>query len=397
MEKQNYNCPLWLSFLNEVFENDEDLINYVQMLVGMLLSKYNVEQKLYALFGTGANGKSVFAEILIKLAGDKIAMIPKDILTKKDYQLKYEDYLMLKNAHIALIAEPSKDDKFYLSTIKKLTGGDTLTVYDPENKKIVKFKLRTKLLFMSNYIPEFKDEGYAVDRRFEIIPFNRTFQPFEIDKLKLYRLLKEIDEIRKWADEGLEKYKRTLYFKVPDAIEKAKIDEWKSKTDPKFHPIVDCLRRDYNAGMTIYDIYHFGKNLDYFFDDFWKVPQNQLMMGKLLTKLSVSKPEMIMRNKVYTGINIVNDARTQKYIEQYGDFSYKSQTERIKKIKVWNSNEDELITAFYQKMQANYEKALKDKNDLIISQDNDESCNDSTESETVTNSLHSDENYTQAE
>ena len=58
-----------------------------------------------------------------------------------------------------------------------------------------------------------------------------------------------------------------------------------------------------------------------------------------------------MRNKVYTGINIVNDARTQKYIEQYGDFSYKSQTERIKKIKVWNNREDELITAFYQKMQ----------------------------------------------
>ena len=44
MEK-NYNCPVWLKFLNEIFMNDENLIDYVQMLVGMLLSDYNVEKK----------------------------------------------------------------------------------------------------------------------------------------------------------------------------------------------------------------------------------------------------------------------------------------------------------------------------------------------------------------
>lgn len=392
MENQTkpYNCPQWQSFLNEIFMNDKDLIDYVQMLVGMLLSDYNIDQKLYALYGTGANGKSVFTEVLIKLAGDKIAMIPKDILTKKDYQLKYEDCVLLKNASIALIAEPSKDDKFYLSTIKKLTGGDTMTVYRPDEKKFIKFKLKTKLLFMTNYIPEFKDEGYAVDRRFEIIPFNRTFEPYEIDRLKLAKLLKEIDDIRAWADEGLYKYKRTPYFKVPEAIEKAKIDEWKSKIDPKFHSIVDCLCRDYNAGLTIYDIYHFGKTLDYFIDDFWKVPQNQLMMGKLLTKLSVNKPEFIMRNKVYTGINIINDERTRQYIEDFGDFSYKSQIERIKKIKVWSSNEDKLLTEFYKNKQSQYDTALNEKLTIIENQNNDSN-------DTVTNSLHSDENYTQTE
>lgn len=368
MEK-NYNCPVWLKFLNEIFMNDENLIDYVQMLVGMLLSDYNVEQKLYALYGTGANGKSVFAEILIKLADDKIAMISKDILTKKNYQLRYEDYLMLKNASIVLIAEPSKDDKFYMSTIKKITGGDTITVFDKKENKIIKFKAKAKLLFMTNYMPEFKDEGYAVDRRFEIIPFNRTFLPYEIDKFLLPKLLKELEDIKLWANEGLEKWKNSPVLNVPQIIENAKIEEWKNKIDPKFHPIVNCLRRDYQAGLTIYDIYHLGVHLDMLVDSFWNVKQNPIMVGKLLTQLSTDAPIMIKRDKIYQGINLVYNDVTKDYIDNFGDFSYKSQIDRVKKIKLGTNSEDRLISEFFKKKQEEYEIALQKHKDDIMEQD----------------------------
>ena len=69
-------CPLWLKFLREIFDNDVQVIEFVQRAVGYSLSGSVSEQCLFILVGTGANGKSTFLKVLQHVFGDYAASVP---------------------------------------------------------------------------------------------------------------------------------------------------------------------------------------------------------------------------------------------------------------------------------------------------------------------------------
>lgn len=70
-------CPLFKSFLEQVFEKDKQRIALAQEWVGYLLSPEMKAQKALLLYGTGANGKGVFVETISTLIGEEnISHIP---------------------------------------------------------------------------------------------------------------------------------------------------------------------------------------------------------------------------------------------------------------------------------------------------------------------------------
>jgi putative DNA primase/helicase len=66
----NADCPKWKAFLQRIFNNNERLIRFVQRAVGYSLTGSTREQCLFFLYGTGANGKSTFLEVVRALLGD---------------------------------------------------------------------------------------------------------------------------------------------------------------------------------------------------------------------------------------------------------------------------------------------------------------------------------------
>ena len=58
-----------LQFLNDVFENDQNLIGFVQRAIGYSLTGSTLEQCLFIMIGDGANGKSTFINVINKLLG----------------------------------------------------------------------------------------------------------------------------------------------------------------------------------------------------------------------------------------------------------------------------------------------------------------------------------------
>jgi len=48
-------CPLWMSFLNQAMNNDQDMINYLQIIIGYSLTGDTREQKLFFLYGYGTS------------------------------------------------------------------------------------------------------------------------------------------------------------------------------------------------------------------------------------------------------------------------------------------------------------------------------------------------------
>ena len=64
-------CPRWEQFLQEVFENKTDVIEYIQRVIGYSLTGSMAEKCFFFLYGAeGDNGKSVFLEIMRELAGE---------------------------------------------------------------------------------------------------------------------------------------------------------------------------------------------------------------------------------------------------------------------------------------------------------------------------------------
>jgi putative DNA primase/helicase len=56
-------CPRWLKFINEIMDNDKELVDYLQKIVGYSLTGNTTEQKFFFLHGFGANGKSVLLKL----------------------------------------------------------------------------------------------------------------------------------------------------------------------------------------------------------------------------------------------------------------------------------------------------------------------------------------------
>ena len=63
------NCPTFIQFLIDIFENDQDLIGSVKRPVGYSLTGSTSEQCLFIMIGDGAYGKSTFINVLNKLLG----------------------------------------------------------------------------------------------------------------------------------------------------------------------------------------------------------------------------------------------------------------------------------------------------------------------------------------
>ena len=88
----NATCPRWEKFLNEIFDGNTELIEFIHRAVGYSLTGSTAEQVMFMCYGTGANGKSVFFDTLKEVLGayafkapsllfdqDKRSSIPNDV------------------------------------------------------------------------------------------------------------------------------------------------------------------------------------------------------------------------------------------------------------------------------------------------------------------------------
>jgi putative DNA primase/helicase len=57
-------CPRWNEFLQTVMGGDRELVNYLQRVIGYMLTGSVQEENLFVLYGTGCNGKSTFRETI---------------------------------------------------------------------------------------------------------------------------------------------------------------------------------------------------------------------------------------------------------------------------------------------------------------------------------------------
>jgi P4 family phage/plasmid primase-like protien len=241
-------CPRWLAFLDRIFEGNQDLIAYVQRWFGYALTGDVREQAFAVLYGTGANGKTVFIETLAALAGDYAMHINLESLTtNRQSSSVSNDLARLRGARTVFGTELNAGARLAEATIKELTGNDTITARFLF-QEYFEFKPCLKLFMALNHRPRVSIDP-AIFRRIKLIPFAVTIPQEERDPNLKALLLEELDGIFNWALDGVSEWLRHGLGEC-EAVT-AGTSQYQADMDPLGDFLAQCARLRPDARVNV--------------------------------------------------------------------------------------------------------------------------------------------------
>lgn len=194
-------CPRWLAFIDQVTQGDADYAAYLQRFAGYCLTGSTQEHALFFLYGTGANGKSVFVNTLFTILGDYAANAPMDTFMETRGDRHPTDLAGLRGARFVGATETEQGRRWNESKIKEITGGDRVSARFMRQDFFTYLPLY-KLVIAGNHKPTIRNIDEAMRRRLHLLPFTLTIPPAQRDKHLQDKLLAERDGILAWALAG---------------------------------------------------------------------------------------------------------------------------------------------------------------------------------------------------
>lgn len=210
-------CPTWRRFLAEVTGGDADLQAYLQRVSGYCLTGSTQEHALFFLYGTGANGKSVFVNTLATILGDYAASAPMDTFMETRGDRHPTDLAGLRGARFVSSIETEQGRRWNESKVKAITGGDKVSARFMR-QDFFEFWPQFKLFVAGNHKPAIRNIDEAMKRRLHLIPFTITVPPERRDKHLQQKLLAERDGILAWALEGCLAWQRLGRLDPPPQV-----------------------------------------------------------------------------------------------------------------------------------------------------------------------------------
>lgn len=249
-------CPHWDRFLQEVFAGDKHLIIFVQRAIGYSLTGDTREQCLFILHGWGANGKSTFLEVVLKLVGDYGAITTfSTFLLQQNPGAPRNDVARLHGARLVKAAESQKQAALDEATVKEVTRSDTISARFLF-KEFFEYRPQFKIWLATNHRPETRGTDEAIWRRIRLIPFNQQFMGKGRDSKLREKLEAELPGILAWAVRGCLEWQRAGLGSAP-VVEKATISyRWESDHIGRFLG-ERCTSRagDQVSGKELFDAY----------------------------------------------------------------------------------------------------------------------------------------------
>ena len=249
-------CPTWNSFLLQIFNNDLELIHFIQKAMGYTLSGDISEQCLFILWGTGANGKSTFLNVLQELFGDYGCSAATDTFMKRTTE-QSNDIARLRGMRLVTTSEAEQGKEISESLIKQITGEDVLTARFLYGEYF-SFKPTFKIFMATNHKPRIKGADEGIWRRIKLIPFNVTIPSEQRDKKLTKKLISENSGIFNWLLEGFNMWKKEG-LNEPEAVKEAN-DEFRYDMDPVGCFVNEVLNISDNGewrltNKSLYDVY----------------------------------------------------------------------------------------------------------------------------------------------
>lgn len=148
----------------------QELIDYLQRVLGYSLAGITREHALFFLYGTGANGKSVFINTVAGVLADYHKTAPIETFTASQSDRHPTDLAGLRGARLVTATETEEGRPWAESKIKVLTGGDKVAARFMR-QDFFEFVPSFKLLVGGNHMPSLRSVDEAMRRRIHSFHF----------------------------------------------------------------------------------------------------------------------------------------------------------------------------------------------------------------------------------
>ena len=220
-------CPLFMNYLNTV-QPDLDRQKILAEYLGYLFIKTSTLklEKTLLLYGSGANGKSVFFEVVNALLGgnENVSSYSLQSLTNDNGYFR----AMLANKLVNYASEIN--GKLETSIFKQLVSGEPVEARLPYGEPFTLTNY-AKLIFNCNELPKDVEQTQAYFRRFLIVPFDVTIQEALQDKELSRKIIdNELSGVFNWILEGLKRLLLQKTFTHSEAV-KNQLELYKKQSD----------------------------------------------------------------------------------------------------------------------------------------------------------------------
>ena len=233
-------CPRFDQFLEEITMGDLGCAELLLEFAGYSMSNTPPEygEKALILFGEGANGKSVFIDILRKLAGEGSSAS----ITMADLSSETQRYQLVGKLFNVSEETPRKSI-MESSMFKNIITGGVMTVKQLYHQPY-SVKNECKLIFACNDLPIATDTSHGLFRRLLIVPFNAVFTGAKADKNLRMNMYAELSGVLNRVIEGyIRLRKNNWHFTLPEAVAK-EAEDFEASTSPIISWFSDMLEID---------------------------------------------------------------------------------------------------------------------------------------------------------
>lgn len=209
-------CPQWREFLRQICDFDDDLVGFLQRMIGYSLTGETREQCLFFCYGTGANGKGTFINTLRDIMGDYAMVAGMDVFTDSKHDRHPQELARLRGARMVCAQETDEGKRWAEARLKALTGGDPITAHFMRQDDF-EFMPQFKLIIAGNHKPQLRNIDEAMRRRLHLVPFTVTIPPDKRDKELGAKLKREASGILQWAIDGCIEWQK-FGLQPPEAV-----------------------------------------------------------------------------------------------------------------------------------------------------------------------------------
>lgn len=234
---------LWLDSLNLFFCGDNELIDYVQEIVGMAaVGKVYAEHMIIA-YGGGANGKSTFWNTIARVLGNYSGKLSAEALTMNCKRNVKPEMAELKGKRLIIASELEEGTRLNTGMVKQLCSVDPIEA-EKKYKDPFHFDPSHTLVLYTNHLPKVSANDDGTWRRLIVIPFNaKIIGKSDIKNYAEYLFENAGPSIMAWIIDGAKKAIDKGYkFEEPKVVVDA-IKEYRENNDWLGQFVNECCEK----------------------------------------------------------------------------------------------------------------------------------------------------------
>ncbi|MBQ7542767.1 MAG: DNA primase, partial [Clostridia bacterium] len=235
---------LWDKALDVFFQNDRQLIEYVQLIAGLATIGKVYEEHLVIAYGEGRNGKSTFWNSIMRVLGSYSGTFSADALTVGCRRNVKPEMAELKGRRLIIASELEEGMRLNNSIVKQLCSTDEIQA-EKKFKDPFHFTPSHTIVLYTNHLPKVGGNDDGIWRRLIVIPFNAKIEgTSDIKNYADYLVENAGGYILQWIMEGAQKaIERNFKIPMPRIVRDA-VEAYRNDNDWLGQFLEECCEQD---------------------------------------------------------------------------------------------------------------------------------------------------------